>query len=168
MMGQGGMARRQWMEALRLNPDMPAVVNMLEKTRTPGGRGSPSPRPILSRQSPRPAPALPEAERPPFPEVYYEPAYNPPASSAPAAPASPVPSAPAPQSAPAGLIEEAGSGTEAAPAPAEPPAEPSAPAPAPAAPAKSAPAPAAPVKGPVKPPIPGTPKAKQAEGAKRP
>lgn len=102
MMNQGGMARRQWSEALRLNPDMPSVVNMLEKTRTPGGRGSPSPRPILSRPSPRPAPAaLPEADRPPFPDVYYEPAYNPPSSSNPAP-------APAPASAPAATAAPAG------------------------------------------------------------
>ena len=71
MQGQGGMARRQWMEALRLNPDMPAVVNMLEKTRTPGGRGSPSPRPIQSRPATRSnAPALPAADQAPFPEEY--------------------------------------------------------------------------------------------------
>jgi hypothetical protein len=139
MMGQGGMARRQWMEALRLNPDMPAVVNMLEKTRTPGGRGSPSPRPILSRPAPRPAPAaLPEADRPPFPEVYNEPVttstpgYVPPAAAAPA----PAPAAgpAAPEAPPA---EEAA--TEAAPEPA-PAAAPAAPV-APAA-AKPAPAPA--------------------------
>jgi outer membrane biosynthesis protein TonB len=178
MMNQGGMARRQWSEALRLNPDMPSVVNMLEKTRTPGGRGSPSPRPILSRPSPRPAPAaLPEADRPPFPEVYYEPAYNPPASSAPAAAAPAAPAAAsaahAPESAPAEPpMEEAGSEPEAAHAPVEP--QPAAPA-APAAPAKAAPAPAspgkaaptaAPAKAPVKTHLPAASKAKHAEEAK--
>lgn len=176
MMNQGGMARRQWSEALRLNPDMPSVVNMLEKTRTPGGRGSPSPRPILSRPSPRPSPAaLPEADSPPFPEVYYEPAYNPPASSAPAAPASTAvpapapssqPSAPAPAASPtavpaphapgsnpAGPMEEAGAEPESAQAPAAPPAAASAaPAKAPASPAKPA--------------LPGAAKAKRAEEAK--
>jgi hypothetical protein len=71
MQGQNGMARREWMEALRLNPDMPAVLNMLEKTRTPGGRGSPNPRPIPMRTAPRvPDEPLPEADEVPYPEVY--------------------------------------------------------------------------------------------------
>ncbi|MEO7427445.1 MAG: hypothetical protein ABI036_19825, partial [Fibrobacteria bacterium] len=63
------------MEALRLNPDMPAVLNMLEKTRTPGGRGSPNPRPIPMRNAPRiPDEPLSEADEVPYPEVYYGPA----------------------------------------------------------------------------------------------
>jgi hypothetical protein len=157
MMGQGGMARRQWMEALRLNPDMPSVVNMLEKTRTPGGRGSPSPRPILPRPVQRTAPApLPEAEHPPFPEVYNEPAYNYP--SAPAAPpaAPPAPQAPGSEAVESAVEAEpsavapAASAVPAAPvpvpAPAAAPAAPAKTAPAKAAPAKAAPAKAAPAK----------------------
>jgi hypothetical protein len=150
MMGQGGMARRQWMEALRLNPDMPSVVNMLEKTRTPGGRGSPSPRPIPPRQAQRSAPApLPEAERPPFPEVYYEPAYN--KDFGPGSSASPsAPPAVAPVPAPEAPVSEEANPAEPEAAPVAPAAPPSAPVPAPAAatpaaapttaPAKAAPA----------------------------
>jgi hypothetical protein len=110
MQGQGGMARRQWMEALRLNPDMPAVVNMLEKTRTPGGRGSPSPRPIQSRPAPRPAAtALPPVDQAPFPEEYGNPQNATPVAPAPVAPApaAPAPSAPAPAPEPeASIIDE--------------------------------------------------------------
>ncbi len=77
MMGKSGLARRHWEDALRLNPDMPAVVNMLERTRTPGGRGSPSPRPISSRPQPRPPASVIEAAQPsgesaPFPEEINE------------------------------------------------------------------------------------------------
>ncbi len=74
MMGKNGLARRHWEDALRLNPDMPAVENMLQRTRTPGGRGSPAPRPLISRPSPRPPAAVIEAAGPeisdgaPFPE----------------------------------------------------------------------------------------------------
>lgn len=97
MQGQTGMARRQWLQALRLNPDMPAVVNMLEKTRTPGGRGSPSPRPVY-----RPAP--PPAVDAPYPEEYSSPAPAPapaPATAtAPSAPAQEAAAAPAPAAAP--------------------------------------------------------------------
>ncbi len=74
MMGKSGLARRHWEDALRLNPDMPAVENMLQRTRTPGGRGSPAPRPLISRPSPKPPAAVIEAAGPeisdgaPFPE----------------------------------------------------------------------------------------------------
>ncbi|HKP96089.1 MAG TPA: hypothetical protein VJ385_10060, partial [Fibrobacteria bacterium] len=149
MQGQGGMARREWMEALRLNPDLPAVVNMLEKTRTPGGRGSPNPRPIQPRPRPLPRPAalpLPPEEQAPFPEEYdlrSEDAPVPaPVRASPAAPEA----VPAPAAAPA-----------AAPAPTSPATAPAAPpqAPAPsraaagenAAVPKSGPAPAAPKAG---------------------
>lgn len=118
MQGQGGMARRQWMEALRLNPDMPAVVNMLEKTRTPGGRGSPSPRPIQPRPATRStAPALPAAEQAPFPEE-YDARQN----AAPAAPVEEAVGETAPIAAPAPR----------ATAPAKAATKPAAPAPAPA------------------------------------
>ncbi|MEO6097172.1 MAG: hypothetical protein ABIW76_16440 [Fibrobacteria bacterium] len=140
MMGQGGMARRQWMEALRLNPDMPSVVNMLEKTRTPGGRGSPSPRPILPRPVQRLAPApLPEAEDPPFPEVYNEPAYNyPSAPAAHTATPSEATQAPAPQ-APVPEAAEPAAAAQAEPAVVAPHA-PVAPAPVPAVAPAAAPA----------------------------
>ncbi len=74
MMGKNGLARRHWEDALRLNPDMPAVENMLQRTRTPGGRGSPAPRPLISRPAPRPPASVIEAAGPevadgaPFPE----------------------------------------------------------------------------------------------------
>lgn len=160
MQGQTGMARRQWMEALRLNPDMPAVVNMLEKTRTPGGRGSPSPRPVY-RPAPPPAPA--DA---PYPEEYSSPAPAPaPAAPAPvqesAAPAAATPApAPAPQagrSAPAAPVPvpeepasvEATEPETAAPVEAAPAATAAAPAAAPAKPAAATPpAPAAATKAP--------------------
>ena len=72
MMSKNGLARRHWEEALRLNPDMPAVVNMLERTRMPGGRGSPSPRPITSHPVARPPASVmkaagPEADAAPAP-----------------------------------------------------------------------------------------------------
>ena len=74
MMGKNGLARRHWEDALRLNPDMPAVENMLQRTRTPGGRGSPAPRPLISRPAPRPPISVLQAAGPdvadgaPFPE----------------------------------------------------------------------------------------------------
>ena len=64
MMSKNGLARRHWEEALRLNPDMPAVVNMLERTRMPGGRGSPSPRPISSHPAARPPASVMKAAGP--------------------------------------------------------------------------------------------------------
>jgi hypothetical protein len=76
MLGQPGLAKRHWQQALRLNPDMPAVVNMLEKISTPGGRGSPFPRPLAVHRAPPPAPSneVMEAARPPeqapYPEEY--------------------------------------------------------------------------------------------------
>lgn len=141
MQGQTGMARRQWMEALRLNPDMPAVVNMLERTRTPGGRGSPSPRPVYRPPAPaaEPESAAPEA---PYPEEASVPAPAP--RSAAPAPARAVPAAPrasAEAPAPEAGQEEEGTGDETAPAPAA--AAPSVPAPSVTAPPVS-PAPAAP------------------------
>jgi hypothetical protein len=125
MQGQTGMARRQWMEALRLNPDMPSVVNMLERTRTPGGRGSPSPRPVYRPPAPAPAPAGdPDA---PYPEEGSVPAPAP--AAPPAAPLTAPPAAPstAPTAAPS----------------AAPTAAPSAPVPPAASPAPAAAAPAA-------------------------
>jgi tetratricopeptide (TPR) repeat protein len=116
MQGNTGMARRQWLEALRLNPDMPAVVNMLDKTRTPGGRGSPAPRPVYR---PPARSAEPEA---PYPEEFSSPASD----AGPAAP--PVPPAPA-RAAPS--------------APDRPAAPPAAPAASPAVSAPANPAPAA-------------------------
>jgi tetratricopeptide (TPR) repeat protein len=81
MQGQIGMARRQWMEALRLNPDMPAVVNMLERTRTPGGRGSPSPRPVYRPPARAAEPEVSDPEAP-YPEEASVPAPAPPVSAA--------------------------------------------------------------------------------------
>jgi hypothetical protein len=115
MLSQPGLAKRHWQEALRLNPDMPAVVNMLEKIRTPGGRGSPFPRPIVSRR-PAAAPSgdVIEASKapgeiPPYPDEYGPEAGRPSAPQAapapqPAAPATPPPgpAASAPVSQPAG------------------------------------------------------------------
>lgn len=161
MQGQTGMARRQWMEALRINPDMPAVVNMLEKTRTPGGRGSPSPRPI---SRPAPPPAAVDA---PYPEEYSGPV----PSAGPVAPVQEAASAPAlaparapqavrtvPQGPTAPLVPSPPVASEPAdeplveePAPAEAVAEPAAPAATPA-PADPAPAPAKPVSAAAKPP----------------
>ena len=138
MQGQTGMARRQWMEALRLNPDMPAVANMLEKTRTPGGRGSPAPRPVYRP----PAKPAPEEEPAPYPEEYTAPrkAAPSPAVVAPApveeAPAA-EPAAVAPEAEPAAPAPRAAAVT---PPPAARPA--AAPAPAPAARPAAAPAPA--------------------------
>ncbi|MDB5102775.1 MAG: hypothetical protein JWP91_464 [Fibrobacteres bacterium] len=165
MMGQNGMARRQWSEALRLNPDMPSVVNMLEKTRTPGGRGSPSPRPIQSRPAAvRQVPSLPEADNPPFPEEYSGPSVGVPmaAPAAPQAPASGPGTRPSPVPEPEPASEEAVTAPAAAPAgeaaatpapeaaPAEPAVRPSAkhaaakpPAPVPAKPQAPAPSKAA-------------------------
>lgn len=138
MQGQTGMARRQWMEALRLNPDMPAVVNMLEKTRTPGGRGSPSPRPVYH---PPARPADPEA---PYPEEFSSPAPEaaPTAQPAPAAAparsaapaAAPAPAVPAPQPEDDGDEEAEAPAPAVSPAPKAAPSE-AAPASQPAAPA---------------------------------
>jgi hypothetical protein len=132
MMGKNGLARRHWEDALRLNPDMPAVVNMLERTRTPGGRGSPSPRPLASRPAPRAVPAqVMEAAGPedqaPFPEEMSKEA------------------APAPAAAPETVGNEDATGNrEEAPAP-QPAARPSTRhlAPTAAAPMSPAPAPTA-------------------------
>lgn len=100
MKGEAGMARRQWMEALRLNPDMPAVVNMLERTRTPGGRGSPAPRPIQARPPAAAEPAVVPDDRVPFPEEYH-PEDQPPQPRAVPAPAEPAPAQALPAAAPA-------------------------------------------------------------------
>lgn len=181
MMGSTGLARRQWQEALRINPDMPAVTNMLRKIATPGGRGSPNPRPLAPRRNvAAPSPSVMEAASPmdaPFPEEYGDPAsMSPPAPSpapkytrpAPAAPQAPAPVEPAP-------VEE-----EAAFAPDSPVAAPTAapaaaPTAAPAAssgkPAESAPAapasPAAPAApAPAKSDAPAKPKFPQKASAK--
>ncbi|MBW8886408.1 MAG: tetratricopeptide repeat protein [Fibrobacteres bacterium] len=159
MQGNTGMARRQWMEALRLNPDMPAVVNMLDKTRTPGGRGSPAPRPVYH---PPARAADPDA---PYPEEYSSPgAEAAPSSSVPAAPARPASSAaarpsasaPAPAATPSAAPADPAAVESAPPASAPQPEEDgdedatvpatTAPAAAPAPAAKPAPAPSAPAK----------------------
>ena len=172
MLGQNGLARRNWQEALRINPDMPSVVRMLERTSTPGGRGSPYPRPVAPRAIPRPMaggrtaqmPPAPDAEQAPFPEVQdgfseagMAPA-NPPARANPAAHGNPDPGSRPPPSAPQAGPETA---PEAPLAPASAPAvAPTvAPAPVPAtAPAKPSGKPAPiPAKPPGKPTLPPAP-----------
>jgi hypothetical protein len=100
MMSKNGLARRHWEEALRLNPDMPAVVNMLERTRTPGGRGSPSPRPLVNRAPVRPPAsvmeaAMPESEQPPYPEVFRGESKRIPVASPPVVPTKAIETEPA-------------------------------------------------------------------------
>lgn len=148
MMGATGLARRHWQQALRLNPDMPAVTNMLEKIATPGGRGSPHPRPLAARRkAAAPSPSILEAAgpsgEPPFPDEVAEP-ISPPVRNAPARAAAPAPSAvpagPAPAAEP-----DADEATDApTPAPTVPVSGASAPAAAGAAPAaaKAVPVPA--------------------------
>lgn len=104
MLGQPGLAKRHWQQALRLNPDMPAVVNMLEKISTPGGRGSPFPRPLITHRSPPPAPSndVMEAARPPEQAPYPEEYGNGEVTQPPRAPAAqPAAQPSAPASAPA-------------------------------------------------------------------
>jgi hypothetical protein len=163
MQGQTGMARRQWMEALRLNPDMPSVVNMLERTRTPGGRGSPSPRPVYRPPAPAPAPAAapiadPEAPYPeegsvPAPAVHGASAAIAPAPAAP--PAAPkAPTAAVPAAAPADEAEDGEEGATTPTAPAAPataaPSAPSASAPVKQPPRKAAPEKPTPAPAPAK------------------
>lgn len=170
MMGATGLARRHWQQALRLNPDMPAVVNMLDKIATPGGRGSPNPRPLATRRkAPPPTPSVLEAASPiseaPFPEAYDE-------ASAPAAPSTPAAPTPAPTPPPAPVPApvpappaEASEGT-AAPdtAPDPEPSAAMAPASAPSAPAAAAPdAAPAPAPGPA-PAVPAAAPAKTVPG----
>lgn len=150
MMGATGLARRHWQQALRLNPDMPAVTNMLEKIATPGGRGSPHPRPLAPRRAAAaPPPSVIEAANPgqqaPFPEEFGEPSA--------AAPAAPTPS---PYRAPA---------PAATPAPVAAPIAPPAPEPEPAAPIEeaAAPSPSAPEVA-----APATPVAKEATPVAKP
>lgn len=141
MMGATGLARRHWQQALRLNPDMPAVTNMLERIATPGGRGSPHPRPIPARRAPRaPSPSVLEAANPgaeaPFPEEYGDPSVDggpapavtpvsPAAASAPSSaavpedPAAAAPSRPVPAAAPAGKPAAQAAPTAPPPAPIE-------------------------------------------------
>jgi hypothetical protein len=143
MMGATGLARRHWQQALRLNPDMPAVTNMLERIATPGGRGSPHPRPIPPRRPSRaPSPSVLEAANPgsdaPFPEEYADPAAG--GGQPPGVAPEPPEDAADPAS-----PDAAAQPAAAAPAPAVPveaPAASSTPAPA-AAPVKASPAPAA-------------------------
>ena len=71
MLGQNKPARTQWQEALQLNPDMPAIVNMLKKTA--GNRGqaaAKAKKASVALEESKGAEASPKApeEAPPFAE----------------------------------------------------------------------------------------------------
>lgn len=156
MMGATGLARRHWQQALRLNPDMPAVVNMLEKIATPGGRGSPHPRPLAARRNTAaPSPSVLEAasplSEPPFPDEIAEPVAppRPAAQPGPAAPTDPAPDSPAPAAPkPAVPASPSAPASSAVPAPASAEEVAAAPSPQPAAPAVADPGRAAPATAP--------------------
>jgi hypothetical protein len=167
MMGATGLARRHWQQALRLNPDMPAVTHMLERIATPGGRGSPHPRPLPARRAPRaPSPSVLEAANPgaeaPFPEEYADPPSDggPSPSVTPVSPAAAP--APVPASAPKAPAAQAAPGAPApaVPAPAVP--APAVPAAAPASTAASPPAAQAPAAAPSPRPVPAATPAESA------